>query len=361
VSVAELPARIAALPADARRLAERLYQVTSAEGRTAPPPELAPWLEQHFGSVAAVEHQLVMRVTNRWTLEGTLFSALRGRRPMSAGAHDPFAELVAATVGDEFCHPETGTPADPWGRVRGRRSITAANAAKYDGQHGVVIFDQHDPLAFDHETVVDLFDVGREWAERSRAEDPAAWAYLLIWNCGPRAGGSIVHGHAQVLLGREPHYAGIERLRRAALAYRTAHRDDLVADLVAVHRDLGLVTAEQDGVSVLASLTPIKERELWVVGQPGMDERAPAFVDAVARTALAYRDVLGVRAFNLALLRPPLDAQAAGRDGWELLPPVARLVDRGDSDSRSSDIGAMELYAASVVGSDPFELARALG
>jgi hypothetical protein len=35
-------------------------------------------------------------------------------------------------------------------------------------------------------------------------------------------------------------------------------------------------------------------------------------------------------------------------------------VDRGDPDSRSSDIGAMELYAAAVVGGDPFTLVERL-
>ena len=77
---------------------------------------------------------------------------------------------------------------------------------------------------------------------------------------------------------------------------------------------------------------------------------------AVARTVVAYRDTLGVRAFNLALQRPPIAPTPAARDGWELIPPIVHLVDRGDPDSRSSDIGAMELYAAAVVGGDPFTL-----
>jgi hypothetical protein len=358
--VLDLPHLIAGLPPNARERAEALFDVTVAEGLTDPPKELIPWIEGHFGSVEAVRRQQIVRVTARWSSEGTLFSPLRALRPMSSGSHDAFARLVEATVGDEFCHPETGTPADPWGRIRGRRSITAANAAKYDGHHGVVISDVHDPLGFDHESVTDMLEVGRAWAERGRAEDPSASNYLMIWNCGPRAGGSIVHGHAQVLLGRDPHYAGLERLRRQALAYEEAGGGALLADLVSVHRELGLVVFEADGVAVLASLTPIKERELWVVGEPGMDELQPAFASTVARTAVAYRDVLGVRAFNLALQRPPIDAVRATADGWQGLPPLVRIVDRGDPDSRSSDIGAMELYAASVVGTDPFQIADEL-
>jgi hypothetical protein len=111
-------------------------------------------------------------------------------------------------------------------------------------------------------------------------------------------------------------------------------------------------------VATLSALAPVKEREIVIVGKPGMDERDPAFADVVARTVVAYRDTLGVRAFNLALQRPPIDPGLAARDGWELIPPIVHLVDRGDPDSRSSDIGAMELYATAVVGGDPFTMAE---
>ena len=63
---------------------------------------------------------------------------------------------------------------------------------------------------------------------------------------------------------------------------------------------------------------------------------------------VAYRDRIGV-SFNLALWRPPL----GDAEGWDLVPPMARIVDRGDPFQRPSDIGAMELYATPIVGSDP--------
>jgi hypothetical protein len=357
--IADLPQLIESLRSPERRLAAALLDVACVEGTVDVPPELRGWAVEHFGSVEAVEHQRIVRVTDRWSLHGALFSALRGSRPQAAAGGGAFRKRVAETTGDEFCHPETGTPADTWGRVRGRRTITAANAAKYEGRHGVVIFDQHDPLAFDEELVTDLLDTGREWAERGRAEEPEAWAYLLIWNGGPRAGGSIVHGHAQVTLARS-HYPLVERVRRAAAAYADQTSGTYFTDLVAVHRALGLVVAESKGIATVSTLTPVKERELLIIGQPGMDERDPAFAGTVARTVVAYRDVLGVRAFNLALHRPPIDPGAAKADGWDSMPPVVHLVDRGDPNSHSSDIGAMELYAAAVVGADPFAVADAL-
>ena len=36
------------------------------------------------------------------------------------------------------------------------------------------------------------------------------------------------------------------------------------------------------------------------------------------------------------------------------------MVDRGDPMNRTADFGAMELYAASVVSSDPFKVAESL-
>ena len=357
--IAELPQLIDGLPPEDRRRARDLFDVSLSTGRPVAPPELRDWLTEHFGSVEAAEKQRIVRVTDRWSLHGALFSPLRGSRPQATASGGAFQERVAATIGDEFCHPETGTPADTWGRVRGRHTITAANAAMYEGRHGVVIFDQHDPMVFDEELVIDLLETGRAWAEHGRAEEAEASAYLLIWNAGPRAGGSIVHGHAQVTLGHA-HYPQVERARRAAAAYAEQTRGAYLADLVAVHRALGLVSAEKAGVSTVSTLTPVKERELLVIGQPGMDERDPAFAITVARTVVAYRDVLGVRAFNLALHRPPIDPAIAATDAWITMPPVVHLVDRGDPDSHSSDIGAMELYAAAVVGADPFAVADAL-
>ena len=51
---------------------------------------------------------------------------------------------------------------------------------------------------------------------------------------------------------------------------------------------------------------------------------------------------------------------ASDGEDWRGFPPIARIVDRGDPANKTSDIGAMELYAASVISSDPFRLADAL-
>jgi hypothetical protein len=353
----DLPAAIEGLAGPARERAERLYEVRLATARTDPPPELAPWLASTFGSEEAVRAQTVIRITNRATLESTLFAPLRGRRPIDGPASGArLADEIAATEGDPFCEPETGTPANAFGRVRGARMVTGANAAAADAHHGVLVFEDHDPLAFDADLVADLLATGRAWADAAHASDPLASYYLLVWNCLWRAGGSIVHGHAQALLGAGSHYARVERLRRDAEAYRSTQGAELLDDLVDVHRDLGLGVERDGGVMVLAHLTPVKEHETIVMGPAGMDERDPAFVDGLATTLLAFRDQIGVRSFNLALWRRPLGTDPA----WRWLRPMARIVDRGDLAQRPSDIGAMELYATPIVGSDPYELIAAL-
>jgi hypothetical protein len=359
--IGDLPALIGALADEPRALTERLYDVAAAIAFTDPPPELEGWITERFGSVAAVREQGLVHVTNRITLDAAVFAPLRARRPIdgAAAGDDDEARLrteIAATEGDPFCHPETGTPANAFGRVRGAHTVSGANAAAAEEHHGVLVFDRHDPLAFDAELVADVLHTGRAWADAARAGAPSAVHYLLIWNCLWRGGGSIVHGHAQLLLGSGGPHGQLARWRRDAGAYRVATGRRLVDDLVAVHRALGLAIDLAGGVVVLAHLTPVKERELIVVATRSDDEREPSFGAAVAGALMTCRDALGVRAFNLALWRPPLGGPVHDHD----LPLMVRLVDRGRPFERPSDIGAMELYGSPVVSGDPFELAARL-
>ena len=319
-------------------------------GRLDPPAEMHPWIEKFFGSVEAVRAQRIIRVTNRVTHEGALFNELRARRPMEAkGTGDARAE-IERSQNDPFCHPQTGTPADEFGRVQGEHAITASNVAKYDAYHGVLVFDRHDPTAsVDEAILADYLATARRWAERANASDAEARYYFLMWNSLWRAGGSIVHGHMQMTATRGSHYPRIEALREAATRYRDAYGSDYFDDLTAVHEALGLARRVGDSV-VLASLTPIKERELVVIAPPRGDESA--LVAGLARALAAHRG-LGVISWNMALFLPPLTDD--GQD-WSALRTHARVVDRGDPGNRTSDIGAMELYAASVVASDPFRI-----
>jgi hypothetical protein len=353
-SIVDLRARIGALAEPQRDLVDRLFEVTETVGHLEPPEEMRPWIEKLFGTVEGVRSQRIVRVTNRVTHEGTLFNELRARRPMEAKGVDDARAEIAKTEGDPFCHPETGTPADPFGRIRGKHSITASNVAKYDGFHGVLIFDRHDPMApVDTEIMRDYLDTCRRWAEAARGADAAARYYFLMWNSLWRAGGSIVHGHMQMTVTRASHYAKVELAREIATQYRARYGADYFEDLIAAHDALGLARRVGDA-TILASLTPIKERELIVLAPRGADEQALA--PALAGALAAHRR-LGVVSWNMALYLAPLADD--GRD-WSALRTHARFVDRGDPGNRTSDIGAMELYAASVVSADPYRVIDAV-
>ncbi len=358
--IADLDALVEELLPEERTLARRIFDVISVIGRLEVPEEMRGWVKKTFGSVEAVREQKIVRVTNRITLEGALFNELRALRPFDASGSEPdlLQREIEDTRGDPFCTPEERTPLDVFGRVRGSRSITASNVAKYDGFHGLVVFDDHDPLAFTPEKVDDYVSVALEWMGKALEEDPEAKYPFLMWNCLWRAGSSVVHGHAQVTAARGAHYPKIERLRRAALGYKNEYGSDYFSDLHHVHEALGLAILPPPGSSLavrgFVSLTPIKDKEVVLLG-PDLGKPLRRLLASVLER---YTRGLDVSSFNVAFYLPP--ASPTGED-WSSFPVMIHMVDRGDLASRASDIGAMELYAAPVVSSDPFQVARLLG
>ena len=108
---------------------------------------------------------------------------------------------------------------------------------------------------------------------------------------------------------------------------------------------------EKKGVKILAHLTPFKDNEVILMAE----ELNLSFKERIYEVLACFRDRLGVTCFNLSLVTPPLSET---EESWEDFPVMARLVDRGDPGSQASDVGGMEIYASSVVSSDPFELVR---
>jgi hypothetical protein len=351
--ITELDSLVAALPAEERARFERIFEVSVVTGRTDPPETMHDWLAQHFGSVEAVRQQRIVRVTNRVVGEGALFNQLRARRPLQAPAGgEGLEEAVERSAGGPFCRPREGTPADTFGRIQGEHALTASNVAKCDGWHTVVIFGNHHPLHFDLDQLCDYLDTAQRWARVAHDADPEACYPFFLWNCLWRSGASILHGHAQMTLTRGSHYARVESWRRAARAYQAEHGTGYFTDLVSVHRALGLAV-DHGAATILASLTPFKEKEIQILGST-LDGDLKAALYFVLRTAI---DRLGVTSFNLALYQPPLAPTA---EDWQGFPLVFRFLDRGDLQSKTSDLGAMEIFAQSVVTSDPFRLTSAL-
>ena len=348
----ELDEIVSKLPHYQRSLFERILRVSIRYGEIVPPPEMIPWIEKQFGALEPTLNQKIVRVTNLITLDGVLFNWLRSSRPIFRGPLQDLGLELANDAADPFRDPYTMTPADGFGRIRGRYCVTASNVAKFDGFHGVIVFDEPHPLRWDREMLRDYLETGERWAIEAHRAEPEARYYLFIWNCLWRAGASLLHGHAQVLLGRDMHYAAVESQRRAGLRYQADYRANYFDDLYRVHAMVGC-GFERDGVRIIANLTPKKEHEVILMA-PWPSE---PLKDTIYDTLACLRDHVGVESFNLVIYRPPF---GSSEENWEGFPTIVRIVDRGDPNSRTVDVGAMELYAASVVSSDPFKLAAVL-
>jgi hypothetical protein len=352
-TITDLPRLLDSLSDESQERFKRIFHLSSTTGRLVPPRVMHPWIESYFGSVEAVSTQEIVKLTNVVTWEGALFNSLRARRPLEMRDHDDVRQIIHNNGSGPFGKPLEGTPEDTFGRIRGSHSITASNIAKYDGFHGLVIFDEHDPLHLDLESVSDYLDTALAWASRAHETDPKARYFFFMWNCLWKSGASIIHGHAQMTMTCDMHYAKVEALRRAALAYKQRFGNSYFDDLYNIHHDLGLHFGS-DAVRGLAYLTPVKEKEVLLITD-GINDSLKEQIHRVLGTFTQKLDVLS---FNLALYMPPLEAPK--NEDWSDFPVIVRIVDRGDLSNKTADFGGMELYAQSVIGTDPFFVARTL-
>ncbi|MCC7104848.1 MAG: hypothetical protein IT307_06870 [Chloroflexi bacterium] len=350
--ITRLRSLAAALAPASRARFDRLLLVSESEGRLVAPPKMHAWIRSLFGSVEAVQAQRIVKTTNRVTYEGTLFNALRASRPIETELPAELESIVTAGMGDPFCIPLEGTPADEFGRIHNDYGITASNIAKSDAYHAVIVSTEHSPLRIGREEISGHIDLGLQWGARVMTRDPAACYWFMMWNCMWKGGASILHGHTQVLATRDLHYAKVEHLRAAAQLYRERTGEDYFEDLLGAHADLGL-TVGYGSTRIMASLTPVKEKELWLVD----DGLGPDLREAVYRVLHALTTRLGVVSFNLVVYRPPA---VATPEDWTGFPTIVRIVDRGPLTNKTADVGALELYGSSVVSADPFKLIGAL-
>lgn len=348
--ITDLPALIAQLPEDRRSRFERLFHTQLETGHCVVPDGMRDWVSRRFGSVSDVETQHVVRVTNQVTWEGAAFNPLRARRPLQTR---PSVGQAPGNEPDLFADPLNTTTADVFGRIIGDHCVTSSNLARWDGQCAVLIFREPDPFAFTADQMRDHFRAALTWAARAHEADPDARYFIWMWNGGPAGGASIPHAHAQLGLARAQHYAKVEGLRRAALNYRERHGADYFQDLLAAHADIGL-SFEVNGLPGFVSLTPLRGKDVWIPGRAFDDQLAGAFA-GVLRALIERADL---RAFDAAALMPPLFEPHT--EDWSGFPCIMRIVDRGRPDALSSDIGALDLFAQSVIMHDPFAVHQAI-
>lgn len=355
-----LPERVALLPEPERRAFERIFALEVATGLAEIPAELQPWVLNQFGDLAAVRQQTIVKLVNRLTLEGATFSPVRARRPAHSAGGDAELEarIAAALAGpDLFRAPLTHTTYDPFGRIRGDYSVTATNIAKIDGWHGLVLFDEPHPLRFGRAQLRDYLDVAGRWFAAAHALDPAACYPLIAWNCLPKSGATITHGHMQLLLARGMPYPRVECWRRVAERYQAEAGAPYLDDLYAVHAGLGLAVPAARGTRACTHLTPLRNREILVIADAAANaDTLLALADALYTALRGLIDGQGMRSFNVAIALQPLGEAGA----QATLPAFARIADRGDALASSNDWGAMELYAMGCITADPFDVAALL-
>ncbi|KAK9905646.1 hypothetical protein WJX75_003820 [Coccomyxa subellipsoidea] len=319
--------------------------------------------------------QQVVSVTDRVLGTQVWYNAERGRKPQSFTEEPNLADPTDGGRTCDFCQWRTLTALDVFGRIERTHAISASNLFKYcQPFHGLVLFRHHDPLKFSLPQLSDLLQVAEEWFERASAAQPSARHPFFLWNCGPRAGASQFHGHAQVALSQIP-FPGCEALTVAAERYAAALPGaDYYGDLIRAHRAAGLMHEHALGDKrawCYASLAPTKDMELVV---QGASLGCPCF-QLLLHTALrALIDRLGVATFNVGIFNvccsgdrnssaPDVGATmlAADGTGYSRPPILARIVSRGKSSSRASDYGGLEVFGkASIGNTDPYRVFAAL-
>jgi len=324
-TIVSLPEMLEKLTDDERAIFDRIFTVQKVFGTFADDAETDEALKNFFGKLEGYKNQTIIKTFNKVTYEGALYNSIRAERPVKMVLKpEDFKEALDSAKRDFDYVPE-----DVFGSVKGIHSFTSANIAKYDSVHSLVIFDDDNPLEFSREEIKDYFDTAVQWFHKAHAAFPDAIYPLFIWNCLWKSGGSIVHGHAQILLASDQHYAKIEYLRHMSHEYEKQHIANYFADLFRVHQSLGL-GIEHNGFKVMTYLTPLKEKELIIL-TPTVDEEFTNFLYEVLD---CYIHDIGVTSFNLSMAFPP--AKHVDED-WGHFPVVVRIVDRGNPLSKISD------------------------
>lgn len=352
-----LPDLLTSLPADLHTAAQRIFHVEAARGQLVPPSTMDAWIIKHFGSVAAVGEQHMLSVVNRLTLEGALFNPLRAKRPAGAQGTDADLErwLAEELADDIFAQPLQDTPADLFGRITGRFCVTASNIAKYDAWHGLVVLNEPHPLRFGPAQIRDYLDVALRWISAAQTLDPQARYPLITWNCLPKSGATLVHGHWQIAIAHGMPYVRVASWYRAMQAYHSDSGRAYLIDLTDIHAALGLDLGIPS-VSAFAHLTPLRNREIVILYRPAGNNLIP-LADAISHVLRELIDRLGMRSFNMAIALPP--ANALSNEQQEV-PVIVRIGDRGPALTTRNDLGAMELYGTGVISEDPFNVAEQL-
>ena len=302
-----------------------------------------------------VEDQYTIFVRDKYLGHEVIFNPLRSRRTAPINGPDP-AELIEqerALTGCRWCDPggwmEKGMWADEFGEVWSDdgRFVARANWARMAPVSGMVIGDEntHNLLRLSREDFLSMFRLAEDYIRKALGVRPRARFFIVFLNGGPKSAGSVAHSHLQIV-GKEGerHFGYAENILASCPA-------DYWERVQSAHRDVGL--ALTDGrCAGWVNLAPVKEKDITVV--------APTLHDGALMIYNLLQTLIGrgTSNYSLAVILSPEYITVSVDKRFSKWPPVlVRWVDRGDSRSRHSDVGSMELFASTVVATDPFVVA----
>ena len=316
----------------------------------------SPALSAKYG-MSEDNRQDIVQVRNRVTEDVAWFNARRKQKPQQfVRAQRDQERAQASSSPCDFCEPHwrTLTAQDVFGRIEGAHCVTASNLFKYVAPYQGLVFlkHKHDALDFSLEELMDYLNVSARWFGACKEEykrggnDPAALTPMVIWNSGERSGASQKHSHIQLLYAAStfPHLAVHDRL--------TAGYDgDYYGDLIQAHREIGLCHVSSSACA-FAHVAPYKNRELYVVGEHGIE--CPD-TQTLIYTGLRAMISMGTTSFNMGIYSGGDAKDLSGRI-------VCRMVSRGQAGSKSvaSDWGGLEVFGnASIAHDDPYSVQEA--
>ena len=337
MEIKNLPKLVENLQNRYKKLFYRFYELYAFNAKLKLPKGMEEWIERIFKSKEIVENQKIISIKNKFTKEHAIYNELRGKRPKTEVKMD-LRELEKKRE-CVFCNPEKRTSQDLFGRIKGKYCLTASNIAKYNYFHGIIIFKEHNPLKLKKQWLKDYFEVAEKWFKKVEEVEREARYNFLLWNCLWKGGASIVHGHMQ-LTSSKFKYGKVELLEQISEKYKRKYNSDYFLDLFKIHKKLG-IGSKTGKTHILFYLTPVKEKELFIFSK----EKKLANLHEVIYEIIKNYLKLNVLSFNMAMFKIG--------NYW-----ISRITDRGKLNERHSDIGALELYGASVISSDPFKLAK---
>ncbi len=341
-NIENLKQEIKKLDKNKKNLFSKFFSINVKNSKMTIPEPMKKELKGKF-NISELEHQRIVRIDNLLTDESALYNPLRNKRPKAKKKQD-----FNFNKKDAFCTPEKSTPIDEVGRIKGKYTITCANLSKFEKYHSVIIFKKHNPFDIKYKEMSEAFDTALEWFDKIKNINQKAIYPLLLWNYLWKSGASIIHPHLQVVVS-EKQFPKQKTFFKLVSKYRKKYKRDYIEDLFKVHKNIGLgITYKK--IKIFPYLTPIKEKEIFIIGKYGKD-----FKKAIYKVIRTFKKI-GVESFNLGLIMPPLNSFNKKQNKI-----IARIVDRGNLDELTTDLGGMELYSeAKVISSDPYQLSKEL-